>query len=49
MDGDKNVFVRAGAQNGDRMRLKGLGAFRFGSRVRGDQYILLRYRPLDPR
>lgn len=42
IDGDKSVAIRAGAQNGDRLRLKGLGAFVFNSRVRGDQYIILK-------
>lgn len=42
IDGDKTVIIRAGAQNGDRLRLKGLGAFVFGSRARGDQYIIIR-------
>lgn len=42
IDGDKAVAIRAGTQNGDRMRLKGHGAYVFGSNRRGDQYLFLR-------
>ena len=48
LDGEKNVAVRAGAQSGDRLRLRGLGIVHLGGRERGDQYIILRHANATP-
>jgi DnaJ-class molecular chaperone len=48
LEGEKRVRVREGTQTGDRLRLRGLGFPRLGGYQRGDQFIVIRCRSLQP-